>query len=194
MNLVRELQLKSSELQIYPGSPFIAEKLLRQQDQIILNELHPEEYGALKKSFSHYANVSIHQRNAYEFLPAVIPPATKRGLVLIDPPYEKTDEAESILKLLDKSLQKWPQGIYLIWLPIKDTDWESFYQHLKKYNIERILITECEWENLTVDREKLKGSSLVIINAPWKIEQSITEVSQWLMKNWSDTEIESFLL
>ncbi len=172
------------ELQFYPGSPLIAHDLLRPQDKMIVNELHPEEYQALRKLLGTKNQVAIHQRDAYEFLPAVIPPQTKRGLVLIDPPFEKPEEINQLENVLKKSWAKWSQGIYLIWLPIKDKNWQAFYDQLKTDISSKILVNEFEWLNPNVLQQKLSGSSLLIINPPWLIEEQIKDIAAILMSNW----------
>ncbi len=102
----------------YPGSPDVAEKLRRPQDRLILNELHPDAHADLQQYFRRKPNIAIHQRNAYEFLPAMLPPKEKRGVVLIDPPFERQSEFQDIHRCLQQSLIRWPTGVYMIWSPI----------------------------------------------------------------------------
>jgi 23S rRNA (adenine2030-N6)-methyltransferase len=112
---------KSQRLTRYPGSPWIAEHFLRPQDAMILNEKHPDTATALKASFRYHEQVSIHERDAYELLPAILPlKEIKRALILIDPPFEKKTEMKDIITALEKSLPRFPQAMYLIWVPITD--------------------------------------------------------------------------
>jgi len=162
-----------SQNNIYPGSPWIADALSRPQDQLILNELHPEACRLLKRLFKARTNVAIHQRDAYEFLPAVLPPAKsfniKRACILIDPPYERTDEAHAVAHALALALEKFPQGVYLIWEPItsKKPVWRptpKMASILKKHpNYKNMDFLTKNSEGL----EGLIGSHLLILNPPY---------------------------
>ena len=109
---------RNGQLFFYPGCPEVAKTLLRPQDRMVLNEYHPQVYQALKQYMGRDKSIAVHQRDAYEFLPAVVPPKEKRGLVLVDPPFEKPTEFQDINACLQKALTRWPTGVYLIWSPI----------------------------------------------------------------------------
>ena len=104
----------------YPGSPAIAQALLRPQDRIALCEAHDEEREKLVAALGHDARLSIVGTDGYIALNAYVPPKERRGLALIDPPYESTGEAARVEGALAKALTKWPRGVYLLWRPIKD--------------------------------------------------------------------------
>ena len=104
----------------YPGSPAIAQALLRPQDRIALCEAHDEEREKLVAALGHDARLSIVGTDGYIALNAYVPPKERRGLALVDPPYESTREAARVEAALAKALQKWPRGVYLLWRPIKD--------------------------------------------------------------------------
>jgi 23S rRNA (adenine2030-N6)-methyltransferase len=104
----------------YPGSPALAQALLRRQDRLSLCELHDEERAALIAAMGRDSRLSIVGLNGYVALRAFVPPKERRGLVLIDPPYEASDEAERVTKALATALGKWPTGTYAHWRPIKD--------------------------------------------------------------------------
>lgn len=177
---------KNNDLRWYPGSPWIAQAMQRPQDQLILNELHPSEYEELQGLFSREKNVSVHHRDAYEFLPAILPPDLRRGLILIDPPFEKKDELQQIQNVLDKCFEKWPQGIYMIWLPLKEGSLRNFYQHLNRYPCERKFYLEFTWEAPIEKANALQGSAIVILNLPWQLEEEITALMQELTKLWQE--------
>ena len=104
----------------YPGSPALAQALLRPQDRIALCEAHDEEREGLVAALGHDARLSITGTDGYVALNAYVPPKERRGLVLIDPPYEATHEAKRVEAALGKALFKWPRGVYMLWRPIKD--------------------------------------------------------------------------
>jgi 23S rRNA (adenine2030-N6)-methyltransferase len=105
---------------IYPGSPLIASHLLRPSDRAVLCELQGEEAAALKALFAGDARIGVHQRDGYAALAALLPPKERRGLVLIDPPFEAQEgEFCAIEAALKSAYARWPTGIYAIWYPIK---------------------------------------------------------------------------
>lgn len=171
----------------YPGSPWLALHSMRPQDRALLMELHPEDAGTLKKYLSRHENVSIHARDAYEGLTALIPPKEKRGLVLIDPPYEEErDDYAPVVALLQKAHAKWPTGMYAIWFPIKDHHAITrFYRRLRNTGIPKILTTElCV---LPADNQLgLNGSGMIIVNPPWKFSDTAFTTLQWLKKILTD--------
>lgn len=111
---------QSHSLQNYPGSPWYVSQLVSPADHLVLCELHREVYAELKYLFHANKQISVHHRNGYEALKALLPPKERRGLVLIDPPFEKPTEFDDIIGNLKIAYARWPQGIYAIWYPIKD--------------------------------------------------------------------------
>jgi 23S rRNA (adenine2030-N6)-methyltransferase len=101
----------------YPGSPMIAQALLRPQDRITLCELHPAEYAALNDSLAG-PGIAVHRRDGHEGLPGLCPPQPRHGLVLIDPSYEIKGEYAQTAKTALATLKKWPEGVLMIWYPI----------------------------------------------------------------------------
>jgi 23S rRNA (adenine2030-N6)-methyltransferase len=179
-NAVAALQAERDGF-FYPGSPWLALHTLRAQDRAVLMELHPEDAGTLRKHLSRHANVAIHQRDAYEGLTALIPPVEKRGLVLIDPPYEEErDDYAPVVDLLRQAHAKWPTGIYALWFPIKDHHAITrFYRRLRNTGIPKILTTElCV---LPPDNQLgLNGSGMVIVNPPWRFSDTAFTTLKWL--------------
>ncbi len=173
--------------QFYPGSPCIAQSLLRPQDRMILNELHPEDVQTLKQEFKRDAQVSIHQRDAYEFLQAVLPPAEKRGLILIDPAYEKTDELERLLESLQKVLKKFSNGVYAIWLPIKDQSYQDFYKNLKTHISQEMLIAELTLVDVPEQAFGLIGCAMIIVNPPFQLKENLQPQLEWLWDIWTNS-------
>ncbi len=176
----------------YPGSPMIAAKTLRSIDQLILNEKHPETYQLLKQNLKGYKNIAIHQRDAYEFLPAILPPATQRGLVLIDPAFEDDLELEHLKQCLFKCQIRWPQGVYLIWLPIVG---RSDYTHhgLEHTGFKNYLTIEFYVEAPSIEAQGLIGCSLVIINPPWQFEAVLKPLLSQLWSLLNKTKVDSLV-
>lgn len=108
-----------SGARVYPGSPLIAAKMLRPQDRLVAIEKHPEEALALKNLLSPWRKARVEEADGYARLMALLPPPERRGLVLIDPPFEARDEFESLGLAIRDALRRFATGIYLIWYPIK---------------------------------------------------------------------------
>lgn len=161
------------QLQYYPGSPLIAEKCLRDQDQLILCELHPEDVVTLKDNMPRGKNVAIHHTDGYLGMKAFLPPKLKRGLVMIDPPFEVPNEFELITQALQRALTHWQSGHFMIWYPIKNHKAVTgFYHHLRGLG-KPILIIEFELNQPPVEG-KLSQCGIALINPPWQVEELLT--------------------
>jgi 23S rRNA (adenine2030-N6)-methyltransferase len=164
-------------LKLYPGSPLQAARAMRDIDSAQLCELHPAEASLLRELFHRDTRVHVHHRNGYEALKALIPPKEKRGLVLIDPPYEAQEaEYRLIEAALKAALQRWPTGMYAVWYPIKlRSQVQPFLRWLQHCGARRVLRAE-----LLVHPDdsplRLNGSGMVILNAPWNLDKTLREV------------------
>lgn len=181
-SLVRAVN-PTNTLQYYPGSPEIVRQLLRPEDRMVLSELHEEEYLNLKKYFARQKKekqIAIHLQDGYQSLKAFLPPKEKRGLILIDPPYENPNELEEIIERIPHALKRFETGVYAIWYPIKHYAQIERFHHAMKSNIERpMLITELSIypENIATH---LNGSGLLIINPPWQLDREIEALLPFL--------------
>jgi 23S rRNA (adenine2030-N6)-methyltransferase len=152
----------------YPGSAALAQALLREQDRAIFLELHPQEVRSLKIAVGRDRRVAIHERDAYEGLPALLPPPVRRGLVVVDPSYEVRTEFDDIGRLLGTALDRWANGIYLVWYPLlPDERHRSLLRRLAALAPPRTLIDEYRFSKAAVG---LNGSGLAIVNAPWQFD------------------------
>jgi len=159
-------------LKIYPGSPLLAQHWLRPQDRLVACEREPVAAQALALRMRGDNRVKAVAIDGYTALNAYVPPKERRGVVLIDPPFEQPDEHDRLAQALAGAHRKWPTGIYAVWYPIKDTrESEGFARRIVRLGIARILRAE-----LTVpgrDAERLRGSGLLVVNPPWKLEQEL---------------------
>ena len=160
-------------LRVYPGSPLIAYHMLREQDRVIACELHPEDAEILRLHAPADKRLQIHHRDGFEAMGAFLPPEEKRGLVVIDPPYEQPDEFAQVAKRVAAAYKRWPTGIYMIWYPVKDRPaiWK-FHEALIEAGIGKILCAEFVYEE-EVRTDRLNGSGLIIINPPWKLKEEL---------------------
>jgi 23S rRNA (adenine2030-N6)-methyltransferase len=157
--------------QTYPGSPGIIREMLRRQDRGVLVELHPADNAVLAERYNAVSNLKVMHLDGWTALNALIPPKEKRGLVLIDPPYEKPNELERLGNELLSALRKWPTGVYAGWYPIKGGE-----------PIDAVAATLNEWSarpglrlELLVDDPgdptRLNGCGLFVLNPPWALRE-----------------------
>ena len=172
---------KYASLRYYPGSPFIARYMMRNQDRLIACELQPQEYQLLKTFFLRDNQVSLHQMDGLLALKALLPPRERRGLVLIDPPYENPDEYKLIVRSLSTALTRWETGIFAVWYPMKEkTQVERFHRSIKENIKKSIFVIE-----LTIYPDlpnHLNGCGLLVINPPWQFDQTMQRLIPWLWK------------
>ncbi len=145
----------------YPGSPLIAQTLLRDQDRLHLMELHPAEFGALRKALRNEAT-AVHKRDGYEGVMSLSPPKPRKGLVLIDPSYEVKTEYEQVADFTHKLMAKWPEATVMIWYPILPAG-----RHEALINALKINYLRHEVSFELKDGEGMTGSGLLLVNAPY---------------------------
>ena len=169
-------------LRRYPGSPQVALRLSRPQDELILIEKHPQAIAHLKRNFRGSPRAHVHDRDALEALVALVPPRQRRGVALIDPSYEDKEEYRTVAQAFLKAHARWPQGIYILWYPILPANrHKSLIDAIVKNAILSIL--RSEWQLKTTDREQgLQGSGLLIVNPPWRLDEDLTAIGQWLTR------------
>ena len=162
--------LPAGELpRVYPGSPLVAAALARADDKLFLAELHPEEAYLLRGELQAVAAAAVHERDGYEMLKAFTPPKERRGLVLMDPPYEKADEFGTAAAALKTAYGRWPTGVYALWYPIKDDSARRrFLRSVEQSGMRKVLLTEL---TLPVQAEALYGTGLLIVNPPYKLDE-----------------------
>ncbi|TMJ06182.1 MAG: 23S rRNA (adenine(2030)-N(6))-methyltransferase RlmJ [Alphaproteobacteria bacterium] len=161
--------LNGDALKIYPGSPALMQCWLRPQDRLIACEREPTAARALAARMRGDARVKAVEIDGYTALNAYVPPKERRGLVLIDPPFEQPDEPDRIAEGVAAVHRKWPTGIYALWYPIKDArESASFARRMARLGIARMLRAELTLPGKS--DERLRGSGLILVNPPWKLE------------------------
>jgi 23S rRNA (adenine2030-N6)-methyltransferase len=161
-----------AEPRLYPGSPRILAQLLRPQDLLILNEKHPEDAYALRGAMRGTA-AAVHERDAYELWLAMVPTRTSRGVVVVDPPYEQTDERARITTTLAAAHRKWAHGVTVIWYPLKDHETHfQWKKQLRRLGIPKVMNVE-HWLYDSVQPGIYNGAGLFIINPPYAFTQGL---------------------
>ncbi|HET6633048.1 MAG TPA: 23S rRNA (adenine(2030)-N(6))-methyltransferase RlmJ [Rhodanobacteraceae bacterium] len=183
LNMVRSLNARGGDRDVasYPGSPLLAQLALRPGDKAILCELQPQPAAELRTLFRDQPQVHVHQRDGYEALPALVPPTPRRGLVLIDPPYEhQVEDFPRIRQALEAALARWPTGCYAIWYPIKlRASVEPFKRWLRGLVGHKVLDAELllHPDNSSL---RLNGTGMAIVNPPWRFEQVLEDLLEAL--------------
>lgn len=207
---------KYTDKMMYPGSPELERIMLRQQDFLMLSELHPQEIENLRNNIqenpfsdAECKNIQIHKRNGFEMLKALTPPATKRGAVLIDPSYEETEDYEEVAKTVIQVHKKWSNGIIMIWYPLlahRQSEIDMMIERIteaarmQNQNIEisdlQLLVNskdshkEVSLEELREDKKnppRLYGSGMLVLNSPWRLAEEGKLICESLTSFFSET-------
>ncbi len=150
----------------YPGSPLIAARMLRAQDRLVAVEMHPEEFAALGKALAPFAKARAVEGDGYAQLKALLPPPERRGLVLVDPPYERDDEFALAARALIAAHRKFATGIYLWWYPMKPgAAADAAIGELLNAGMARILRIVFDVGKPSPDR--LSAAGLIAVNPPF---------------------------
>ncbi len=161
-----------AEPRLYPGSPQVLAQLLRPQDVLILNEKHPEDVYALRGAMRG-TPAAVHARDAYELWLAMLPTRTPRGVVVVDPPYEQTDERERVTATLAAAHRKWAHGVTVIWYPLKDrVTHQQWKNRLRRLGIPKVLVVE-HWLYDADQPGIYNGAGLFIVNPPYAFTQAL---------------------
>lgn len=155
--------------QTYPGSPQILREMLRLRDRAVLVELHPADHARLADAFVTAPNIKVLHLDGWTALHSLVPPPERRGLVLLDPPYETPGELERLGREMARACRKWPTGIFIGWYPIKDPAGVEPAQTALEDAGARGLRLEVMVDGPDVPL-RLNGCGLLIVNPPWSLE------------------------
>ena len=167
-------------LRYYPGSPWIARALLGPRDRMVLMELHPEQAQRLKAGFAGDKRAHVHPEDGYLGLKALLPPAERRGLVFLDPPFEDPQEFERLARGLLDAHRRWPSGIYAAWYPIKDRPpIARFHRLVTGSGMAKVLTAELCVRPDDVPLT-LNGCGMLLVNPPWRLDRELEQLLPWL--------------
>lgn len=189
LNVIR--RLNSGGVQHYPGSPVLAAEMMRKDDALRLCELHPPSAELLRQAMGRDKRVKIEERDGFDALAAYLPPPERRGLVLIDPPFEAGTSERKLdfdwmLKAAARAVKRWPLGTYVFWRPIKDVEAvEAFDSELASMLIEeggvaaeKLLVADL-WVK-AIGPGPLGGAGIVIVNPPYGVAEHMRAAMPWL--------------
>lgn len=168
----------------YPGSPWFAAQLLRQQDQATLFEMHPKDFHLLDSLFASNRKIKVKQSDGYQSLKSLLPPPSRRAIILIDPPYEQEKEYQAVIQTLKEGISRLNSGTYIVWYPLinrtntaKDRAAEKMIRHIKNLFSQEQLHLQFI---LNKEMKGMYGSGLAIINPPWGLKEQLQEALSFL--------------
>ncbi|PQQ41299.1 23S rRNA (adenine(2030)-N(6))-methyltransferase RlmJ [Photorhabdus luminescens] len=171
---------QSGNLRYYPGSPFIARHLLRQDDRFNLTELHPSDFPLLRNEFSRDNRARVVREDGYQQLKSQLPPPSRRGFILIDPPYELKSDYQAVVQAIQEGYKRFATGVYALWYPVVlRQQIKRLVKELEATGIRRILQIELAVRPDS-DQRGMTASGMIVINPPWKLEQQMKSVLPWL--------------
>jgi 23S rRNA (adenine2030-N6)-methyltransferase len=192
-------QAKKNKASAYPGSPWFAAQFIRPQDQASLFEMHPKDFSLLSSLFAGNRRIKVKQSDGYQSLKSLFPPASRRAITLIDPPYEQEKEYQLVIQALKEGISRFNTGTYIVWYPlinrqntVKNKACEKMLRQIKSlFSQEQLHIQFI----LDKDQKGMYGSGLAIINPPWGLKEQLQEALGFLCsigdKNKRQFEIEA---
>lgn len=183
--------LGGSPLARYPGSPALMAHLARANDRLAFCELHPEDAAALRANFRRDARVKCHEMDGYTALKAMLPPKERRGLILIDPPFEDRGEFDALARALSEATRRFATGTFLLWYPVKDPSVSgAFLERLAAEGPPKTLALELHV--MAADPARMTGSGMIVVNPPFSLtgegadgKSAIRSLLDWLAKTLS---------
>lgn len=193
IQLIKKFNYGGKELRYYAGSPLIAATMLRPQDRALLTELHPSDFPLLRNNFKEFKNVTSKRENGFQQLKATLPPKERRGLILIDPPYELKEDYDLVVQAVEDGYKRFATGTYAIWYPVVlRQQIKRMLRHFENTGIRKILQIELA---VRPDSEQrgMTASGMIVINPPWTLEQQMKKILPYLTQtlvpegtgNWS---------
>lgn len=145
-------------------------------------ELHPQDAETLAAEFARDRRVTVHALDGWLALKAFLPPKERRGLVLVDPPFEMPGDFERLVRGLKKAHRRWATGIFLLWYPIKDrAEASGFTQAVAALGLPRTLLVELAVSSVQPGA-KLSASGLILVNPPWRLDEELAALLPWLTR------------
>lgn len=160
-------------LRYYPGSPELALRLMRDDDRLTANELHPQDAIVLERHFLREPRAEVTGMDAETCLKSRLPPPERRGIILIDPPYEAANEAEKALRMLAQGWRRFAQGVFVLWYPLKaGPTADTVLSGAAALGAEAVLKVELRVRE-AFEGGGLAGSGLIIVNTPWRLDEEL---------------------
>ena len=178
--LIRARQPREEALDVYPGSPLIALALAREQDELHLHELHPREHEALAEHLGGEARAHVHRLDGFRGALGLLPPPTRRGLVLVDPSYEQKQDYEQIVRFLDKAHRRFATGTVAIWYPVVErVRIDALCAALREAGVPDLLRAELRVAGDS-DGFGMTGSGMIVLHPAFTLAAALQEALPFL--------------
>lgn len=188
IDLVKDLNRESDELALYPGSPGIARQFTRRQDSVHLFELHPTDIEHLKEYSQRWNKSHVKQSDGYQGVLGLVPPPNRRGVVLIDPPYELKEDYLKAVRTIVNAYKKFATGTYILWYPVVKRELvEQMQDAFTKSEVRNLLQVEFCQKADTLEYG-MTGTGLFIVNPPWQLKTQLDEILPYLKANLGSEE------
>lgn len=183
-------------LRLYPGSPLVALHALREQDKMRLLELHPTDFAILEENFAgHGSRVLMQKADGFGALKALLPPPTRRALVLIDPPYEEKQDYQRVVTALQEGLKRFATGTYAVWYPqLQRSESRQLPEQLQQLPVKSWLQVALSVQAPSEDGFGMHGSGMFVINPPWTLYATLQEVMPVLAARLGQDGAATFVL
>ncbi len=177
-----DLNADQPEPRFYPGSPWLMARLTRRDDRVLACELHPEEIPLLEAALKPFARARAHHMDGYGALTAFLPPPSRRGLILVDPPFERKDDYDRMVKGLRAGLKRFASGVWLLWRPIKATGESGgadagFLEALRDCPAP---VLDLRLDFAPKEAQGLTGTGMTVVNPPYGFAEEAAEILEWL--------------
>jgi len=190
LSLINSLNLNPNdgELEVYPGSPGIAKAFVRRQDSSHLFELHPTDIQHLEDFCQRWRKVFVKQSDGYKGVLGLLPPPSRRGVVLIDPPFELKEDYQKAVKTIVKAYDKFSTGTYILWYPVVKRHFiDQMQQDFTSSEVKNLLQVEFCLEDDT-EEYGMTGTGLFIVNPPWQLSQQLEEILPYMKTKLGTTK------
>ena len=183
VGLVRGLN-PDGRLRLYPGSPWLASRIMREGDQLRLFELHPSDADLLGHTFAEAGrHVKVEPSDGLAGLKAVLPPQPRRAMVLIDPSYELKDDYKRVRNAMKDALARFATGVYAVWYPqLQRRESQQFPEQMKRLPAKAWLHVSLTVRRPAPDGLGMHGSGLFVVNPPWSLAQQMGAILPWLVE------------
>ena len=182
IDLVKDINQaeQSDELALYPGSPGIARQFTRRQDSAHLFELHPADIEHLQAYSQRWNKSHVKQSDGYQGVLGLVPPPSRRGVVLIDPPYELKEDYLKAVRTIVNAYKKFATGTYILWYPVVKRELvEQMQDAFTKSDVRNLLQVEfCQ--KADTQEYGMTGTGLFIVNPPWQLNSQLAEILPYL--------------
>jgi 23S rRNA (adenine2030-N6)-methyltransferase len=194
LEAVRALNAEG-RLSSYPGSPLVASALMRSRDRLVASELHPEDVMQLKNALGRDRRAKVLSIDGWTALKSLLPPKERRGVILVDPPFEADDEFDRLAEGLEEGLQRFANGVFIAWFPIKDPAATGpLLRRVRQLEVPSALHVELFLGDAPNRDDRLRSCGLIIVNPPYPLEAQLGLVLPELVRRMREGRSACFRL